>query len=118
MRGTLMTLPSRGPRVEIPLRTDARPGEGRSGRRSGRDCSRIRYDRARRHGRALCRVSRQRKQSQEPTPINRDATILWDAALVRAGYPGLLKPGGQIADYPCGQVAVVLGDAEFMAAPG
>jgi hypothetical protein len=50
-------------------------------------------------------------------PINRDATILWDAALMRAGYVGLLKPGGQIADFLCGHVAVVLGNAEFMAAP-
>jgi hypothetical protein len=32
-------------------------------------------------------------------PINKDATILWDAALLRAGYPGLLKPGEKrIAD--------------------
>jgi hypothetical protein len=51
-------------------------------------------------------------------PINRDATIMWDAALLRSGSPGLLKPGGHITDYLCGQVAVVLGDAEFMALPG
>jgi hypothetical protein len=50
-------------------------------------------------------------------PINRHATILWDAALLRAGYPGLLKPDGQIADLLFGQVAIAFGDAEFMAAP-
>ena len=49
--------------------------------------------------------------------INHDATILWDAALLRAGYPGLLKPDGRMADILFGQVAVVFGDAEFMAAP-
>ena len=49
--------------------------------------------------------------------INSDATILWDAALMRAGYPGLLKPSGQMADMLFGQVAVVFGDAEFMSAP-
>jgi hypothetical protein len=37
--------------------------------------------------------------------------------LLRAGYPGLLKPGEKrIADMLCGQVAVVFGDPEFMAA--
>jgi hypothetical protein len=50
-------------------------------------------------------------------PINRDATILWDAALLRGGYPGLLKPGGEIADMLRGDVAVVFGDEQFMAAP-
>ena len=49
-------------------------------------------------------------------PINRDATILWDAALTRAGYPGLIKSDGRIADTLCGQVAVVFGDTEFMGA--
>jgi hypothetical protein len=49
--------------------------------------------------------------------INRDATILWDAALLRGGYPGLLKPDGRMADILFGQVAVVVGDAEFMTAP-
>ena len=36
---------------------------------------------------------------------------------MRAGYPGLLKPDGKIADMLFGPVAVVFGDAEFMAAP-
>jgi hypothetical protein len=49
-------------------------------------------------------------------PINRDATILWDAALLRGGYLGLLKPGGQIADMLRGDVAVAFGDEQFMAA--
>jgi hypothetical protein len=42
---------------------------------------------------------------------------MWDAALLRGGYPGLLKPDGRMADILFGQVAVVVGDAEFMAAP-
>jgi hypothetical protein len=40
--------------------------------------------------------------------------FLWDAALLRAGYPGLIKTDGWIADMVWGQVAVVFGDAEFM----
>jgi hypothetical protein len=39
--------------------------------------------------------------------INRDASVLWDAALLRAGYPGLIKADGRIADMVCGQLAVV-----------
>jgi hypothetical protein len=49
--------------------------------------------------------------------INRDATILWEAALLRGGYPGLLKPDGRMSDILFGQIAVVFGDVEFMAAP-
>jgi hypothetical protein len=58
-----------------------------------------------------------KKSKLNDQPINREATIFWDAALLRAGYPGLLKPDGKIADMLFGPVAVVFGDAEFMAAP-
>jgi hypothetical protein len=49
-------------------------------------------------------------------PINQEATVRWDAALRRAGYPGLIKPDGRIADMLVGTIAVVFGDKRFMAA--
>jgi hypothetical protein len=64
-----------------------------------------------------CKGFWDRQSKLKDQPINREATILWDAALLRAGYPGPLKPGGKIADMLFGPVAVVFGDAEFMAAP-
>jgi hypothetical protein len=50
---------------------------------------------------------------------NRLATVMWNAALVRAGHPGLLRPreeGGGLADYLVGTIVVVRGDRELMEA--
>jgi hypothetical protein len=51
-----------------------------------------------------------------PDPPNPTATKLWHLALRRLGHPGLVAPGGGLADYLCGQVAVVIGDDEFLSA--
>jgi hypothetical protein len=118
MRGTIVTLLCNGARVRTPLngpptldRLTAAVGSGNVGIVPGFDT--IEYA-----GEVMPCVAFCDKEAKfKHRPINRDATILWDAALLRSGYPGLLKPGGHIADYQCGQVAVVLGDAEFMAAP-
>jgi hypothetical protein len=49
-------------------------------------------------------------------PVNERATILWHQALQRTGHPGLLMPMGRLADYLVGQIAIVIGDDEFMEA--
>jgi hypothetical protein len=49
-------------------------------------------------------------------PLNKPATALWDAALRRAGHPGLITPDGKVADMLVGTIAVVFGDKRFMAA--
>jgi hypothetical protein len=61
---------------------------------------------------ALCDEESKLKQM----PINHVATTLWHIALKRAGYPGLLRPNGQIADVLAGPVVIVFGDQEFMEA--
>ncbi len=55
-------------------------------------------------------------QRSAPDRVNNCATLKWDAALRRAGHPGLLTPFGNLADYLVGQVAVLYGDDEFMEA--
>lgn len=49
-------------------------------------------------------------------PINNWATMLWDKAMRRAGGPGLLQRDGTAADVLVGQIAIVIGDDEFMEA--
>ena len=118
MQGTIITLPSRGPPVgktinESPTleRLKAAVGGGDIELVPGFDT--IEYA-----GEIVPCVAFCEKESKlKSRPINHDATVLWDAALVRAGYPGLLKPGGRMADMLFGQIAVVCGDADFMAAP-
>jgi hypothetical protein len=46
-------------------------------------------------------------------PINCDATSCGATALLRGGYPGLLKSSGRMADMLFGDVAVVFGDTEL-----
>lgn len=110
MRGAIIMLPCGGARLATPLygpptldQLKAAVGGGNVELVPG-------FDTIEHEGKVVpCAVKGQR--------INHDATILWDAALLRAGYPGLLKPDGRMADILFGQVAVVFGDAEFMAAP-
>jgi hypothetical protein len=54
------------------------------------------------------------KQAGGPDATNDWATLQWDAALRRAGHPGLLTRFGNVADYLVGQIAVIYGDVEFM----
>jgi hypothetical protein len=49
-------------------------------------------------------------------PLNRLATELWNKAALRAGGRGILLPDGQAVDVLVGQIAVVIGDDEFMKA--
>lgn len=46
--------------------------------------------------------------------INKLATAKWDWALRQSGHPGLITPDGHVADHLVGQVAIVIGDDEFM----
>jgi hypothetical protein len=54
------------------------------------------------------------KGESAPDPANSWATILWDRALRRAGYPGLIAGSGAIVDYLCGRVCVLIGDEQFL----
>jgi hypothetical protein len=54
------------------------------------------------------------KTASAPDPTNSLATILWDKALRRAGFPGLMTRDGAVADYLRGRVCIVFGDDEFM----
>jgi hypothetical protein len=60
-----------------------------------------------------CTVFCDEEGKNKKLPINHDATILWDAALLRAGHPGLIL-GDNMADVLVGPIAVVFGDEEFM----
>lgn len=46
-------------------------------------------------------------------PINIEATKLWDEALRRSGRPGLFQHGRPV-DVLVGQIAIVVGDNEFL----
>jgi hypothetical protein len=73
----------------------------------------IEHDGAVRRCVAFCDEDGKRKKS----PINVLATDLWHRALVRRGDPrGLQRPGGGLADYLVGTIAIVYGDPEFMRA--
>ena len=110
MKGTIITLPSRGLRVTKTInkpptleRLKAAVGGGDIELVPGFDT--IEYG-----GEIVPCVAFCEKESKfKSRLINHDATVLWDAALVRAGYPGLLKPGGRMADMLFGQIAVVRG---------
>jgi len=118
MQGTIITLPSRGPPV---TKTIHKPPtlECLKAAVGGGDIEFVPgFDTIEYAGEIVPCVAFCEKESKfKSRPINHDATVLWDAALVRAGYPGLLKPGGRMADMLFGQIAVVCGDADFMAAP-
>lgn len=49
-------------------------------------------------------------------PFNVTASKLWHQALRRSGHPGLFDASGNAVDFLVGRIAVVFGDAEFMAA--
>lgn len=62
------------------------------------------FDRIESAGRVVpCVAFHDQEPKLKHQPINRDATILWDAALVRSGYAGSLKPDRQIADFLVGK---------------
>ncbi len=116
MRGTIITLRCSGARVATPLYEPPKLDQLKAAVGGNVELvpgfETIEYE-----GKLVpCVVFCDKESKLKGQWINRDATILWDAALLRAGYPGLLKPDGRIADILFGQVAVVFGDAEFMAA--
>ena len=118
MKGTIITLPCSGNRLATPI--DRLPTLDPLRVAVGvRDIELVPGFDTIEHGGSVmpCVAFCEEDAKLKRRPINKDATILWDAALLRAGYPGLLKPGEKrIADMLCGQVAVVFGDPEFMAA--
>lgn len=99
MRGAIITLPCSGARVETPLygpptldHLKEAVGGGNVELVPGFDT--IEYE-----GKVVpCVVFCDKESKLKGQRINHDATILWDAALLRAGYPGLLKPDGRMAD--------------------
>jgi hypothetical protein len=117
MMGTLIMLPSRGPRLETPLRKPPTLDQLKAAVGGGAVEIVPGFDTIANEGKVVrCVAFCDNASKARNDPINRDATILWDTALVRAGYPGLLKPDGRIRDMLFGKVAVVFGDAEFMSA--
>lgn len=73
----------------------------------------IMIDNVTHHCVALCDEDGKRKEM----PVNKRATILWDAALKMRGHPGLIVAAtGQIADVLVGPIVVLYGDKEFMEA--
>ena len=118
MRGTIITLPCSGARLTTPLYGPPKLDQLKTAVRGGNVELVPGFDTMEYEGKVVpCVVFCDKESKLKGQRINHDATILWDAALVRAGYPGLLKPDGRMADILFGHVAVVFGDAEFMAAP-
>ena len=118
MQGAIITLPCNGARVTTPL--DGPPTRDRlTAAVGGANVEMVPgFDTIEYEGKVVPCVAFYDKESKiKGQRINRDATIMWDAALLRSSYPGLLKQDGRMADILFGQVAVVVGDAEFMAAP-
>jgi hypothetical protein len=116
MKGAIITLPCRGSRLATPI--DGPPTLDRLRVGLGaRDIELVPgFDTIEHAGRIMpCVAFCEEEAKLKRLLINKDATIV-GRGLARAGYPGLLKPGGQISDMLCGQVAVVFGDPEFMAA--
>ena len=64
------------------------------------------------HRQCLAFADEDRKRKQ--LPLNEAATVMWHRAMRAQGGPGLIEPGGSIADVLCGPVAVVFGDQTFM----
>ena len=118
MRGTIITLPCSGARVTTPLYRPPKLDQLKAAVGGGNVELVPGFDTIEYEGKVVpCVVFCDKESKLRNQPINFDATIMWDAALLRGGYPGLLKPDGRMADILFGQVAVVVGDAEFMAAP-
>jgi hypothetical protein len=59
---------------------------------------------------ALCDEDGKRKGM----PYNEPATMMWHAALLAQGHPGLWTPHGGLADYIVGPIVILYGDQEFM----
>jgi hypothetical protein len=118
MRGTIIAVPCNGAPITTPLngpptldRLTAAVGGGNVEIVPGFDT--IEYE-----GKVVpCVAFCDPESKLRNQPINFDATIMWDAALLRAGYPGLLKPNGRMADMLFGQITVLFGGPEFMASP-
>ena len=116
MRGTIIAVPCNGAPITTPLngpptldRLTAAVGGGNVEIVPGFDT--IEYE-----GKAVpCVAFCDPESKLRNQPINFDATLMWDAALLRAGNPGLLKPNGRMADMLFGQVTVLFGGPEFMA---
>ena len=118
MRGAIITLPCGDARIATPLYGPPTLDQLKAAVRGGNVELVPGFDTIEHEGKVVpCAVFCNKESKLKGQRINHEATILWDAALLRAGYPGLLKPDGRMADILFGQVAVVFGDAEFMAAP-
>jgi hypothetical protein len=117
VKGTIITLPCDGSRLATPIDRSPTLDRLRAAVRV-RDIEVVpRFDTIEHAGMIVpCVAFCEEDAKLKRLPINKDATILWDAALLHAGYPGLLKAGGQISDNLCGQVAAVFGNPEFMRA--
>jgi hypothetical protein len=63
-----------------------------------------------------CRALCNEHGKQEGLPFNDVATALWDQAMKRANIDGLMMWNGQMMDYLVGNVVVIIGDSELLAA--